>query len=41
MGLSLLRFPLGAGLEFPLGAGLEFAHRYTQSQAVVPAYTRL
>jgi len=31
IGLSLLRFPLGAGLEFPLDADLEFAHRYTQS----------
>ncbi|MGY2803256.1 hypothetical protein ACVWZ1_002948 [Thermostichus sp. MS-CIW-25] len=34
----LIEVPLGAGLEFPIGPGLEFAHRYTQSQAVVPAY---
>ena len=30
IGLALLRFPIGPGLEF--------AHRYTQSQAVIPAY---
>jgi len=36
--VGLIEVPMGAGLELPIGPGLEFAHRYTQSQAVVPAY---